>query len=163
MLLHLATELQAADSEVEVVVLLQVMVHRLHLLQVMVHLLHLLQVMGLPQMVLEVQAFLLRVTQLLAMDSVEVLLLLVTVHQPLRHLAMELQIVEEEAMVELLLRVTQLLALDSVEVLLLRVTQLLAMDSVEVLLLLVTVHRPLLHLVMELQMVEEEAIVALLL
>ena len=92
-LLLLATELQAADSEVEVVVLLQVMVHRLHL--------H--QVMGLPQMGLEVRAFLLQVTQLLAMDSVEVLLLRATVHRPLLHLVMELQIVEEEAMVELLL------------------------------------------------------------
>jgi len=59
--------------------------------------------MELPQMVLEVRAFILRATQLLAMDSVEVLLLLVTVHQPLHHLTMELQIVEEEAMLELLL------------------------------------------------------------
>ena len=139
--LPLTTELQV----VEVVVLLQVMVHRLHLLQIMGHRLHLLQVMGLPQIVLEVQAFLLRVTQLLAMDSVEVLLLLVTVHRPLLHLVMELQIVVEEAMVEL------------------RVTQLLTMDSVEVLLLLVTAHRPLLHLVMELQIVEEEATAELLL
>jgi hypothetical protein len=52
---------------------------------------------------LEVRAFLLQVTQLLAMDSVEVLLLRATVHRPLHHLVMELQIVEEEAMVELLL------------------------------------------------------------
>ena len=37
------------------------------------------------------------------MDSVEVLLLRVMAHRPLRHLVMELQIVEEEAMVELLL------------------------------------------------------------
>lgn len=67
-LLHLATQLQAADSEVEVVVLPQVMVHRLHL--------H--QVMGLPQTVLEVRAFLLQVTQLLVVDSVEAFLLRVT-------------------------------------------------------------------------------------
>lgn len=67
-LLPLATQLQTVDSEVEVVVLLQVMVHRLHL--------H--QVMGLPQIVLEVRASLLQVTQLLTVDSVEVLLLQVT-------------------------------------------------------------------------------------
>jgi len=65
--------------------------------------------MGLPQVVLEVRASLLQVTQLLTVDSVEVLLLRVTVHQPLRHLVMELQIVEEEVVVELLLRVMLLL------------------------------------------------------
>ena len=142
-LLHLATELQPADLELESVVLLPVTVPRLYLHQVMglllVHLVvallplttqlqaadsevglvvllpvtlprpHLHQVMGLPQRVLELREFLLQATQLLAVDSVVVLLHRVTVHQPLLHLVMELQIVEEEAVVELLLLITLLL------------------------------------------------------
>lgn len=97
--LPITTQLQAEDLEVEVVVLLQVMVPRLHLRQVT----------GLPQVGLEVRAFLLQVTQVLAVDSVEVLLLRVMLHLLPLHLVMELQVVEEEAVVGLLLLVTVLL------------------------------------------------------